>query len=141
MSLVVSPVSKISFRAQGGETVSGSNVEDILSRPGAFAKPAESIKTESSPKKHKFLKFVAGTLITAGVIAGALYGLKRGFPNVFKVTENLKDLKGTEKLKAYLTTGIAKGAEYVEMGAGWVARTCTDGWDKLLKLVRIRKAS
>ncbi len=141
MSLMVSPVSKISFRSQSIDSASQSTAEDILSRPGAFTKPAESANTESAPKKHKLLKYLAGALITVGVVAGALYGLKRGFPNVFKVTENIKDLKGMEKVKAFLTTGVAKGAEYVERGTGWVARTCTDGWDKLLRLVHIRKAS
>lgn len=141
MSLMVGPVSKISFRAQGVDGAPQPTAEDILSRPGAFAKPAEPVNSETSQKKHKVLKFLAKTLITVGVVAGALYGLKRGFPNVFKVTENIKDLKGMEKIKAIFTTGIAKGAGYVEQAAGWLARTCTDGWDKLLRLVKIRKAS
>lgn len=139
MSLSVNPVcSNVSFRAQEAQA---QNIEDILMRPGAYSRPESAAPDNSSQphKKHKILKYVAGVLVTAGVIAGALYGLKRGFPEVFKVAENLKDLKGMEKFKGYLTTGVAKGAEYVEAGAQWVASTCTTGWDKFLKLIRIKK--
>ncbi len=132
MSLSVNPISNVSFRAQ--EAVQPS-AEDILSRPGAFTKP-EPTYTQPAKKKHTFLKYVAGALITAGVLAGALYGLKKGFPEVFKVTENIKDLKGFEKLKAYATTGIAKGAEYVEKGADKVVEYSTKGWDKLKGLFK-----
>lgn len=139
MSLSVNRVcSNVSFRAQDAQA---QNIEDILSRPGAYSRPESAAPGNSSQpsKKHKILKFVAGVLVTAGVVAGALYGLKRGFPEVFKAAENLKDLKGIEKVKGYLTTGVAKGAEYVETGAQWVARTCATGWDQFLKLIRIRK--
>lgn len=135
MSLSVNPVSSVSFRAQ--EAVQPS-AEDILSRPGAFAKP-ETTYSQPAKKKHTFLKYVAGALITAGVLAGALYGLKRGFPEVFKVTENIKDLKGFKKLKAYATTGIAKGAEYVETGADKIVKYSTKGWDKLKGLFKSTK--
>ncbi|MBR1619992.1 hypothetical protein IJ674_08875 [bacterium] len=137
MSLSVSPVSSVSFRAQ--ESVQPS-AEDILSRPGAFAKP-ETTYTQPAKKKHTFLKYVAGALITAGVLAGALYGLKRGFPNVFKVTEDISKLEGgvLKKTQAYITTGVAKGAEYVEKCADKVVNYSTKGWDKLKGLFKSTK--
>jgi len=138
MSLMVSPVSNVSFRAQ--EAVSPS-VEDILSRPGAFTRPEPASVNQPAKKKHTFLKVLAGILIGAGVIAGGLYGLKKGFPDVFKVTENIKDLKGLEKIKAYATTGVAKGAEYVEKFAGKIAEYATKGWDKLKGLFKSKPAS
>lgn len=137
MSLTVSPVSSVSFRAQEATQQS---VEDILSRPGAFARPETQV-SQPAKKKHTFLKTVAGILVAAGVIAGGLYGLKRGFPEVFKVTENIKDLKGLDKIKAYVTTGVAKGAEYVEKGADFIIKYATKGWDKLKGLFKSKAAA
>lgn len=137
MSLSVNPVSSVSFRAQDAVQQS---VEDILSRPGAFAKP-ETIHTQPAKKKHTFLKYLAGTLITIGVAAGALYGLKRGFPDVFKVTEDISKLEGgvLKKTQAYITTGVAKGAEYVEKGADKIVEYSVKGWDKLKGLFKSTK--
>ena len=69
MSLMVSPISNVSFRAQEAAQPS---VEDILSRPGAFAKPEPASVNQPAKKKHTFLKVLAGILIGAGVIAGGL---------------------------------------------------------------------
>ena len=129
MTLMISPVSKVNFCAQTY------NVQDILSRPGAFTRPAEPVINEIAPPKHKFLKFVAKTLIAVGVIAGALYGLKRGFPETFKITTNFQELQGTKKYKAYITTTVAKGAEYIEK----LGQNCKAGFDNILKLVKIKK--
>lgn len=119
MSLMVSPISNVSFRAQ--ETVQP-NVEDILSRPGIFAKPETTIN-QPSKKKHSFLKAVAGILITAGVIAGALYILPKQFGNVFKETKNIKDIESlTEKIQAYITTGVYKGGEYIDKWASNIVK-------------------
>lgn len=137
MSLSVNPVcSNVSFRAQ---EVQSQSTEDILSRPGAYSnsEPASSNNVTQSPKKHKVLNFIGGVLLTAGVTAGVLYGLTRAFPEIFKVRENLKDLQGIEMIKGYLTTGVAKGAEYVEAGAKSVISACTAGWDKFMKLIKI----
>ncbi len=124
MSLTVSPISNVSFRAQ---EAAQQNVEDILSRPGAFAKP-EAVN-QPAKKKHSFLKFVAGTLITIGIVAGGLYGLKRGLN--LEAVENLKDLKGMKMVKGYLTNGIVKGSEYVEKGAEFIVEQAQKGWESL----------
>lgn len=134
MSLMVNPLSSVSFRAQNTESVS-----DIFSRPGAFTKIDIIESDETAPKKHTFLKILAGTLVTAGVIAGALYGLKRGFPEVFKVTEDIASKSGMEKFKAYLTTGITKGADYVEQGAQWLVKSCSDCWEKVSSKIKPKK--
>lgn len=141
MSLLVNPVSNVSFRAQDAVAEHKLTPEEILSRPGAFAKPEPQV-VNKPPKKHKALKTFLGILVGAAVVAGALVALKHSFKDTFKVVENIKDLnlQGTEKYKTYLTSGIAKGAEYVEAGAGWLTKQCTDKYDKLLKFLKIRKA-
>ena len=53
MSLMVNPLSSVSFRAQNTESVS-----DIFSRPGAFTKIDIIESDETAPKKHTFLKIV-----------------------------------------------------------------------------------
>lgn len=139
MSLMVSPVSKVSF---GNGSVTQNNfteqsVDDFLSRPGAFAKPdVQDVK----PKKHKFLKFVAGALITAGVVAGALYGLRYKFPQVFDAAKSLEGLNGLEKFKGYITKGIGIGGEYVEKGATATINIFKNGWTKLSNLVKGNRA-
>ena len=141
MSLMVSPVTHVSFKAQEAAPEQKLSPEEILSRPGAYTKPEPQVVNQP-PKKHKTLKTILGILVGAAVIAGALVGMKHFFPDTFKVVENIKDLnlKGFEKYKTYLTSGIAKGAEYVEAGAGWLTKQCGEGYDKLLKLLKIRKA-
>ena len=116
MSLTVSPISNVSYCAQQPQQQS---VEDILSRPGAFAKP--EVIDAPAPKKHSLLKFFAGVLVSAGIVAGALYGLKQGFPHIFKIAEN------PQGIKEYLTSGVAKGAEYVEKGADKAVELFTKG--------------
>ena len=139
MSLMVNPVSHVSFKAQDAATEQKSSVEDILSRPGAFAKPEQQV-VNKPPKKHSALKTILGIMVGAAVIAGALVGMKHYFPDTFKIVNNIKDIQGFEKYKTYLTSGIAKGAEYVETGAGWLTTKCVEGYDKVLKLLKIRKA-
>lgn len=129
MSLTVSPISNVSFRAQEAAPQS---VEDILSRPGAFAKP-EAVN-QPTKKKHTFLKVAAGILITAGVIMGGLYGLKRGLN--LEAVENLKDLKGMKMVKAYLTNAVVKGADYVEKGAEFIVEQAQKGWESLKGLFK-----
>lgn len=140
MSLMVSPVSNVSFRAQDFSTEQKLSPEELLSRPGAFAKPEQQI-VNNPPKKHKALKVILGTVVAAAAIAGALVGLKHLAPDTFKVVENIKDLnlKGIEKYKTYLTSGIAKGAEYVEQGASKVVSFCSEGFNKLLTFLKIKK--
>ena len=141
MSLMVSPVSHVSFKGQDVAPEQKSNIEDILSRPGAFAKPEQQI-VNKPPKKHSELKTILGIMVGAAVVAGALVGMKHAFPNTFKVVKDIKglNLEGLEKYKTYLTSSIAKGAEYVEAGATWITKQCSEGYDKLLKLLKIRKA-
>ncbi len=141
MSLMVSPVSHVSFKAQDVAPEQKLSSEEILSRPGAFAKPEPQV-VDKPPKKHKALKTILGIIVGTAVIAGALVGMKHYFPDTFKVVGNIKELnlKGLEKYKTYLTSGIAKGAEYVENGASWLTKQCGEGYDKLLKLLKIRKA-
>ena len=137
MSLTVNPVSHVSFRAQ--EDVSSKSVEEILSRPGMWAKPEEALTPQKAPKKHSFLKFVAGALITVGVVAGALYGLKTRWPKVFDAAKNLEGLKGFEKFKGLASKWVGKGGEFVESA---VTKTGAfkDNWEKLMKFVKREKA-
>lgn len=138
MSLSVGPVSNLSFRAQ---EATPQNVEDILSRPGAFAKPEVPETQPVKKNNHTFLKVLAGTLIAAGIIAGGLHYLPKKFPDVFKITENIGQIKDfMPKLKAYVTTGIAKGGEYVDAGAGAIAEYATKGWEALKGLFKSKNA-
>lgn len=139
MSLMVNPVSHVSFKAQDTATEQNSSVENILSRPGAFAKPEQQV-VNKPPKKHSALKTILGIMVGAAVVAGALVGMKHYFPDTFKIVNNIKDMQGFEKYKTYLTSGIAKGAEYVETGASRLTAICAEGYDKVLKLLKIRKA-
>ena len=116
MSLMINPVANVSFRAQ--ESIP-QNVEDILSRPGAFARPEPVVNQPVKKNNHTFLKITAGVLIAAGIIAGGLHYLPKKFPAIFKVTENISKLEGgiIKKAQAYITTGIAKGGEHVDKWA------------------------
>lgn len=114
MSLSVGPVSRnVYFRGENPQSV-----EDFLSRPGAYSSPAPAQAPAKKESKHTALKVIGGIVLAAAVIAGGLYGLKKGFPNTFKTIENLKELKGMEKVKGYLKHGVAKGGEFVETYAG-----------------------
>lgn len=137
MSLMVNPVSNVSFKAQEAASEHKMSPEEILSRPGAFAKPEPQV-VDNPPKKHKALKTFLGILVGAAALAGGLVILKHSFKDTFKVIENIKDLnlEGFEKYKTYLTSGIAKGAEYVEQAATWCATTCTSGVEKLKNLFK-----
>lgn len=135
MSLMVGPISNVSFRAQ--EPVQ-QNIEDILSRPGAFAKP-DVLTDKPVKKKHTFLNFVAGVLVTVGIIAGGVYCLKRGMD--LKTIENLEGYKGMKLAKARLTNIIVKGSDYVEKGAVQLIDLATQGWDKLKGLFKSTPAA
>jgi len=139
MSLMVNPVSSVSFRAQESAPQSA---EDILSRPGAFARPEPQVN-QPAKKKHTFLKTVAGILVAAGVIAGGLHYLPKKFPEIFKVTDNISKMEGgmLTKIKAYLTTGVAKGAEYVGQGADFIVKYANKGWKALKGLFKSKPAS
>lgn len=137
MALMINPVSSLSFKSQNMESI-----EDLLSRPGAYSRPEEYVSNESSPKKkYTFLKVTAGILITAGIIAGALCGLKNAFPKVFDAEKSIEGLEGMNKFKAYITKGIANGAEKVEAGANWIVNTCKNGWDSLVEKLKPKKSS
>ena len=140
MSLMVSPVSRVNFRGSEAQAVKPEqNIEDFLSRPGAYAKP-EQTSSQKTKSKHKFLKAAAATIVAAGIVAGVLVGLHKGFPNVFDSAKSLDGLKNLKKIQAYITTGVAKGAEYIEQGADWLITETPKAFDSVLKFLKIRKA-
>lgn len=109
MSLTVSPISNVTFRAQDAQKAS---LEDILSRQGAFAKPEPALNAQSK-KKHSFLKFLAGTLIAAAVVIGGIYALPKIFTNTFTSKNIDKSLKGMDMVKDYVKVYIAKGSDKI----------------------------
>lgn len=141
MSLTVNPVSRLSFgngaQPAAPQDVSNTNAapqgvsEDIFARQGAFASPEEpaAAAANDKPKKHSALKTVAGIVVGLAVVAGALYGLKKG--GVVKEVENLADLKGFDKVKKSLEHYLAKGGGYVEQGVNSVADFFKKNWNKL----------
>ena len=138
MSLMISPVSNVSFRAQEAAPQS---IEDILSRPGAFAKPSVAEPT-AKKNKHTFLKVLGGTLIAAGIVLYGLHYLPKKFPEIFKVTENIGSIEGfMAKTKAYITTAIKKGGEFVDTYADRAAEIAEDKWGKLCNLFKHKEAA
>ena len=139
MSLMISPVSNVSFRAQDAASQSA---EDILSRPGAFAKPAAPVNPPAKKNNHTFLKVVAGVLIAAGIIAGGLHYLPKKFPEIFKVTENIGQIDGfMKKAQAYITTGVAKGGEFVDKWAIKATEIAKNGFDKVKNLFKSKETA
>lgn len=127
MALTINPVSCVSFKSQNIDSI-----DDFLSRPGAFSRPEQIVLNDPAPKKkHSFLKAAAGILVAAGVAAGALVGLHKGFPKVFDAAKSLEGLEGMKKFNAYITTGIAKAAQAIESGASWVVDSCNNGWKSI----------
>ena len=138
MSLMVGPISNVSFRAQEAPQ----EVEDILSRPGAFAKPAAPANQPAKKNNHTFLKVLAGTLIAAGIIAFGLHYLPKKFPEIFKVTENIGSIEGfMAKTKAYITTAIKKGGEFVDAYADKATEIAKNKWDKLSNLFKHKETA
>lgn len=118
MSLSVNSVSRVSFGNNIPSTQEQSSVDDRLNRPGAYTKPADdnAKPADNAPKKHTALKVAAGIVIAAAVIAGALYGVTKHFPDTFNPANKFGDFKDAEfmeKVKGYVTTGIAKAGEAI----------------------------
>lgn len=132
MSMMVNRVSNVSFKAN--------NAEEILSRPGAYAKPApapagEQNNNNPQVKKHSAAKIILRTLATAAVVAFALFAAHKWAPETFnaaKKFEDIKNLEGTgEKVKEYVTTTIAKGGKAIEDAGIKVAEGCKNLWNKM----------
>lgn len=139
MSLMINPVSNVSFRAQD---TAPQSTEDILSRPGAYAKPAVPANLPAKKNNHTFLKVLAGTLVAAGIIAFGLHYLPKKFPEIFKVTENIGSIEGfMAKTKAYITTAIKKGGKFVDTYADKAAEIAKNKWDKLSNLFKHKETA
>ncbi len=109
----------------------GNNVNDILSRPGAFTRPESTNEpTVNAPAKKKsgYGKKVLKLVVGAALIAGALVALRKNFPSIFKIEKNA-ELTGYKKYLEYATTGIGKAGEYI-------ANKCSS----LLKVFKKEKA-
>ena len=139
MSLMINPVSNVSFRAQD---TAPQSTEDILSRPGAYAKPTVPANQPTKKNNHTFLKVLAGTLVAAGIIAFGLHYLPKKFPEIFKVTENIGSIEGfMAKTKAYITTAIKKGGEFVDTYADKAAVIAKNNWEKLSNLFKHKETA
>ena len=128
-------VSRIGFTA----ATSNVNPQDILSRPGAYSKPAnaqsiiEPAKADAKKSSGFGKKLLIG-LATIVVVAGVLYSLPKFFPKVFDAAKNLEGLKGFDKYKSYATTYLAKAGN-------WVGETCTKAYEGVAKLFSSKKSS
>lgn len=121
--MMVSPISSVRF----GNTES--NVQDILSRPGAFSRPAEEQQapaTQTQKKSGSFLKKVAGLVAAVAIIAGSLGALKH-FNVVNKLSANeLANAGFFKKIPHYLAVAgeqINKsGKAVIETVKGWIPK-------------------
>ena len=109
MMINLNPVSAVRFR--GVETQN--NVNDFLSRPGAYSNTTTPEAQPTKKKSHKFLKTVGKLVLTAAVATAATVALRKYLPNVFKL-EKTEGLTGFKKYAEYITTPIAKFGEYVK---------------------------
>ncbi len=135
MSMMVNPVSNLSFRAQNSAV---NSAEDLLNRPGAYSNPAsgQTAPAAAQPaKNYKAAKIVLGALAAVAVVAGSLYAAHKFAPETFKAAREFKDIKNIEKtgekVMAYITTTIGKGGKAVEDGAKYIANGCTNLWNKV----------
>ena len=131
MSMMVNPVSSVSFRANSTQLP-----DDFLSRPGAYSMPAQEAPVQQQPKKkHTALKTIAGLVVAAAVIAGGLYFAHKNYGEIFNEGKKYADIKNIEdfmpRMKEYITTTIGKGGEKVEKGFNAIAETCTKYWNKI----------
>lgn len=103
------PVSAVRFRSAQPQN----NVNDFLSRPGAYSNTTTPEAQPAKKKSHKFLKAVGKLALTAAVVTAAAVALRKFLPNVFKL-ERTEGLTGFKKYAEYITTPIAKFGEYVK---------------------------
>ena len=101
----------------------GNNVNDILSRPGAFSRPDSASEPAPEKKKSGIGKKVLKLAVAAAVIAGGLVLLNKKFPSVFKTTLD-SSATGWKKYLNYVTTGIGKAGEYI-------SDNCLKLWNKI----------
>jgi len=108
-------VSGVSFR--GGSLESA---KDILDQPQAFAGPQSSSAatkpegdTFESPKKHKVAKAVAGTVITAAVVAAGL-AVTHHFGGFTKLAEKFTGEGTVSKYASKAIGGLDKAGEFVK---------------------------
>ncbi len=105
---MISSVSSVSFKSNAPVQ----SAQERISAPGKYTMPeASAQKPEQAPKKkHGFLKALAGIVVAAVVVGGALLlGVRKGGLKVLDEV-NLKDAKFMEKAKHYL----AKAGEWVD---------------------------
>ena len=105
---MINSVSSVSFKSNAPVQ----SAQERISAPGKYTMPeASAQKPEQAPKKkHGFLKALAGIVVAAAVVGGALLlGVKKGGLKVLDEL-NLKDAKFMEKAKHYL----AKAGEWVD---------------------------
>jgi hypothetical protein len=133
MSMMVNGVSGVSFRANSAPV----NAEELLSRPGSFSRPMEQAPAvNKEPKKHSFLKAAIGLVVTAAVVAGALYAAHKHAGKIFDAAKSFEDIAkiegNVEKYKTYLTTAIGKAGKYIdEKAIEPLAGKCMELWDKI----------
>ena len=101
----------------------GNNVNDILSRPGAFSRPDSASEPAPEKKKSGIGKKVLKLAVAAAVIAGGLVLLNKKFPSVFKTALDT-NATGWKKYLDYVTTGIGKAGKYI-------SDNCLKLWNKI----------
>lgn len=113
------PVSSVRFRGMEQQN----NIDDFLSRPGAYSAPTANPAVQTPKKKHGFLKGLFKLVAAAVVVAGAAVAAQKFLPNVFKL-EKTEGLEGWKKYAEYVTTPIAKFGKYV-------SDNCVALWNKI----------
>ena len=131
MSMMVNGVSNVSFRSNTAPV----NTEEFLSRPGSYSRPMEQAPAaQKEPKKHSFLKTVAGLIAAAVVVAGGLWAAHKYNPDVFNAAKKFADFEGMDfmpKWKGYITTAIGQAGKYIdEKAVSPVVTACTEFWAK-----------
>lgn len=131
MSMMVNGVSSVSFRSNSAPV----NSEDLLSRPGSFSRPMEQAPVaQKEPKKHSFLKTVAGLVVAAAVVAGGLFAAHKYKPEIFNAAKKFADFEGQDfipKCKGYITTAIGKAGKAIdEQAVQPLVTACTGFWAK-----------
>ncbi len=108
------PAVSVGFRAN--EAPNGENFQELINRPGTYAKPdasgQASTQQPAEKKKSSIGKKVLGAVVAVAVIAGALVAMRKWAPNVFKLERN-GELTGFKKCLDYVTTGIGKAGEWI----------------------------
>ena len=122
MMVSFNPVSNVRFRG-----LEQNEINDFLSRPGAYSYPAAAPAAvqPASKKSHSFVKGLFKLVLTAAALAAAAVAAHKYMPSVFKL-EKTEGLEGWKKYAEYVTTPIAQFGKYV-------SDNCAALWNKISK--------